>query len=176
MIFVGAYRLWHSRQYRMEGLVAAVSFCAYLVINAGYFMWWGGYSFGPRHLTPMLPFLCLLLIFVPRRYFPILVILTILSTAQMLIVTASTIHVPDDYFVKLSKIGFFDYSAIYSYCLQKLTEGKFAWNVGQSLFGLKGWLSLLPIILLIAGSAVFMALYPARLDRSLKNQPSQPAS
>ena len=29
-------------------------FCAvYLLVNSSYYMWWGGWSFGPRHLTPV---------------------------------------------------------------------------------------------------------------------------
>jgi hypothetical protein len=30
-------------------------FCiVYLLVNASYYMWWGGWSFGPRHLTPVI--------------------------------------------------------------------------------------------------------------------------
>lgn len=31
----------------------------FLLIGAGYYMWWGGSAFGPRHLIPALPFLAL---------------------------------------------------------------------------------------------------------------------
>ena len=31
----------------------------YLLFNSGYYMWWGGWSFGPRHLAPAIPFLVL---------------------------------------------------------------------------------------------------------------------
>ena len=29
-----------------------------LLLNAGYYMWWGGAALGPRHVIPALPFLC----------------------------------------------------------------------------------------------------------------------
>lgn len=33
----------------------------YPAVYAGWFMWWGGWSWGPRFLVPMLPFFCLFL-------------------------------------------------------------------------------------------------------------------
>lgn len=35
----------------------ALAFVAMLLANAGYYMWWGGASSGPRHLVPVLPVL-----------------------------------------------------------------------------------------------------------------------
>ncbi len=32
---------------------------SYLLFNAGYYMWWGGFGMGPRFLLPMIPFLAL---------------------------------------------------------------------------------------------------------------------
>jgi hypothetical protein len=41
-------------------LALPLAICAYFVLlNASYYMWWGGSAFGPRHLLPMLPFLVL---------------------------------------------------------------------------------------------------------------------
>jgi hypothetical protein len=34
---------------------------AYLLLYARWFMWWGGWSWGPRFLVPVLPFVCLFL-------------------------------------------------------------------------------------------------------------------
>jgi hypothetical protein len=39
-------------------LTAAVV-ASFLLLSSGYFMWWGGMAFGPRHVIPALPFWCL---------------------------------------------------------------------------------------------------------------------
>lgn len=40
---------------RMIGWLGIYSFVGYLLFNAGYYMWWGGWGMGPRFLIPMLP-------------------------------------------------------------------------------------------------------------------------
>ncbi|MCL4562974.1 MAG: hypothetical protein M1281_20465 [Chloroflexi bacterium] len=171
MALVGAVFMARVKKYRPELMIAATAFIAYLLLNAGYFMWWGGNSPGPRQIIPMLPFLCLPLIFVPRRLFPLVTILGIVSIFQMLVITASHIMVPEEYLVRIPQYGFFQFSVIYNYCLDLLSkQGVFAWNLGQSLLGLQRWASLLPLILAIAGSAIFMAFYSTRTDRNRKNR------
>jgi len=47
------------RQYGKRWLLGALGlwcFVSYLVFNAGYYMWWGGWGMGPRFLLPGLPF------------------------------------------------------------------------------------------------------------------------
>ncbi len=46
---------------RARAAVFVVGFIAlfYVLLNAGYHYWEGGWSLGPRHLSPALPFLCL---------------------------------------------------------------------------------------------------------------------
>ena len=150
-----AFMLVKSR-YRAEGLIALVGFVGYLLMNSGYYMWWGGWSFGPRHVVPLLPFLALPLLFVPKRLFPLVVALTLVSAAQMLIVAASAVQVPDDVLAKLSQVGYFDYSTIYSSCIPQLLEGGWAWNIGQNGLGLQAVASLLPLFaVVIAASAYF---------------------
>lgn len=156
MIFPGAFYILRDRRYRVEGGLALFIFTVYLIINSGYFEWWGGYSAGPRHLIPMLPFLCLPLIFVPRRLFPILTGLTFISVAQMIIVAASKVIVPTRPMENFSELSFFEYSTIYSYCLPELLKGSFAWNLGSELFKLNGWGSLAPLVLLIVGTFLFV--------------------
>ncbi|MDX2021837.1 MAG: hypothetical protein SF187_16490 [Deltaproteobacteria bacterium] len=40
-------------------LLASAVVASFLLLSAGYFMWWGGAAFGPRHVIPALPFWCL---------------------------------------------------------------------------------------------------------------------
>ena len=162
MAAVGAYFMLRKKKNRLELALAALASVAYLLLNSGYFLWWGGYSFGPRQIVPMLPFLAIPLFFVPRRFYPLVVILGLVSIFQMTVVAASNVMAPDDNMVRIAKISFFQYSAIYSYCLKQLIAGHFAWNMGQAWLGLKGWLSLLPFgALLVAGVGLFIKLEPS---------------
>jgi hypothetical protein len=48
-----------SRGARIESLVALMIFTGLLAYTSGYYMWWGGYAYAPRHLIPALPLLAL---------------------------------------------------------------------------------------------------------------------
>ena len=155
--------MWRELSYRFEALIAATAFLSLLVINSGHYMWWGGWTFGPRHLIHMLPFLGLPLVFIPRRWFAGVVILSLISIFQMFIVVSSKILTPGTIYRQLDKFGYFAYSSIYSYCLPRLLDGKFAANLGHGLFGLDAWLSLVPLLLVIL---IISAFVLARRDHS----------
>lgn len=40
---------------RIVGWLGVYTAVAYLLFNAGYYMWWGGWSMGPRFLIPLIP-------------------------------------------------------------------------------------------------------------------------
>jgi hypothetical protein len=149
MSLVGFYFLWRARRYRIEWAVVMIAFFSYLLINSGYFLWWGGASFGPRHLIPMLLFLAIPLIMVPKRFDLLVIILCVISIGQMLIPLAGKMLVPDTYFIENAHLNFFGYSTIYSFSLQQLLKGYFAYNLGTKFFGLRNWMILLPNILAI---------------------------
>ena len=44
---------------RVGAIVAAVIAVYFILLNASYFYWEGGWSYGPRHASPAIPFLCL---------------------------------------------------------------------------------------------------------------------
>lgn len=159
MALLGVYRMLCTRHYRAEAALTITAFVSYLLLNSGYYMWWGGWAFGPRHLIPMLPFLCLPLLFVPKRGFPVLAVLSLVSAAQMLIVAASAVEVPDTMIRNIRTLGYFEYSSIYSYCLRQLLNGQFAWNLGQQLFGWTQVRSLLPLVFaLVCGSMLVVKM------------------
>ncbi|MFC2052921.1 hypothetical protein ACFLV7_01305 [Chloroflexota bacterium] len=65
-------------------VIMIISLAAYyLLVNSAYHYWYGGSSTGPRHLTPIIPFLCLPLSLVwtnaRSTYKPLLVILFFIS-------------------------------------------------------------------------------------------------
>jgi hypothetical protein len=156
MTFVGAFCLLRRKTYSAEVALAGLGAAGFLIMNSGYYLWWGGNSFAPRHLIPMLPFLCLPLIGVPRKVFWLVVLLAAVSIVQMTFAAAGNIAAPDASLENLRKIGLFDFSMIYTYMLPHLIHGGFAWNLGE-LLGLQGWASLAPIGAALAAVSAYFA-------------------
>lgn len=147
---LGTYFMLCTLRYRAEACITIVAFCSYLIMNSGYYAWWGHWAAGPRHLVPMLPFLCLPLLFVPKRLWFFMVLFSFVSVAQMLLVAASTVQVPDDQLRKIDQLSYFQYSSIYSYCLRQLVDGTLTWNMAQKVLGWGTAMSLLPIMVVVA--------------------------
>lgn len=55
---IGLMELIRKREHRLGGIFCAGAFIYYLLMNASYHYWTGGFSYGPRHLAAGLPFLC----------------------------------------------------------------------------------------------------------------------
>jgi hypothetical protein len=159
MAIVGFFFLWRDKRYRLEGIIVLIAFFSLLLVNSGYFMWWGGYSFGPRHLIPMLFFLAIPLVLVPRRFVPLVIILAVISIGQMLIPLAGSMLAPDDYFVQNAHLNFFGYSSIWSFSWQQLLEGNFAYSLGGSFLRLRGWMNLVfNVVAILAVTAIFVIM------------------
>jgi hypothetical protein len=149
LAIIGLWFMWRAPDYRIEALAVLAAFFSILLINSGYYMWWGGWVFGPRHLIPMLPFLCLPLIFIPGRWFYSVVVLGLISILQMFIPLFGTISVPDDFYNQIANKGFFAFSSLYSYCLRQLLGGNLSTNIVNKLFALNTWLSLIPFLMFL---------------------------
>ena len=158
MSLIGIWFMLRTSNYRAEALVAITAFFSLLILYSGFPFWWGGYTFGPRYLVPMLTFLCLPLAFIPKRWFPSIVILGLVSVIQMFIVVSSLILVPDDIFYQIEKLAYFGYSSIYSVCLKLLINGEFSHNVGNQFLGLNTWVSLIPLFMIIFVITLFFFL------------------
>ncbi len=156
LAFAGAAVMFIRKLYRREAVVAGVSILAYIIILSGYFMWWGGYSVGPRQILPMLPFFLIFLIFVPKALDWLFVPLTVVSIGQMVIAAASTVETPDTYAAHISSLRFFQYSNIWSYDWKQLLNGYFNQNLGHSVLHLKDFASLIPLLVIfVVISTVF---------------------
>lgn len=86
----GLVRTLSSTRGRLIGSIAA-SVCVYFwLLNAGYYMWDGGASAGPRHMLPALPFLALGLgaafVAVPRAF----AVLAAVSIMQALLLASAS--------------------------------------------------------------------------------------
>jgi hypothetical protein len=62
--FLGMYYMY--KKFKAETLLILFIFFSYLIINTK-LLWWGGTCFGPRHLTPTVPFLILPLVYVAKK-------------------------------------------------------------------------------------------------------------
>jgi hypothetical protein len=149
MSLVGIWFMSRIPTFKIEALIAITVFLYLVILYSGFYNWYGGWTFGPRYLIPMLTFMCLPLVFVPERLFSSVVILGLVSIIQMFIVVCSLIVVPDNFYKQIDKLGYFEYSSIYSYCFKLLLDGEFSTNIGNKLLGLNTWVSLVPVISVI---------------------------
>ncbi len=81
-----------------EGILALLLLAAYLIMNAGFgdtpAYWGGGYSFGPRHVIPALPFMAFLLLPVARKWPAVFWPMALMSVILCFIATAVDPHAP----------------------------------------------------------------------------------
>jgi hypothetical protein len=143
-----------DRAWRGTALVVGAIALWYLVLNAGYFYWDGGASAGPRHLTPMLPFLCLPLALLWRRASRAVRLLTALLLAAS--VALSLVCVSVD---MLAQGSYAD--LLRDYMLPRFAEGRLD-RVAKRLFGLSGIASLAPLLAVWAALAGALAAMCAR--------------
>ncbi len=147
LLFIpGAVFMLVKRQYRLEAILALWIIASTLIIMSGYYMWWGGSSFGPRFLIMCLPFFSILLVFVPRKFTWPGLVLGLVSIGQMVIVTANIVAIGSNEASIIATLGYFQYSVIYNFSLPQLLAGNFAKNLGQRFLGLHGWPSLVPFL------------------------------
>jgi hypothetical protein len=145
--FVGLSRrlvaVWADRRARAEVAVASGVVVYFLLMNAGYYMWYGGSALGPRHVIPALPFLSLGIPFAFRRPRPVLVgALIAVSIVNQLAATAVQPTAP------LVRDVLLDH--VYPHLLRgEVPSPAGPSNLG-TLLGLPGPASLIPLILLWA--------------------------
>jgi hypothetical protein len=144
---------WADRRARAGALLASAVVLYFLLMNAGYYMWYGGSALGPRHLIPALPFLCLGLPFALDGVAVTAVLLAV-SIANQLAATAVQPTAP--------LVG----DVLADHVYPHLLHGEIPMPAGPAnlgtMLGLRGALSLLP--LLAAWGLVLPLLLP-RLRR-----------
>jgi hypothetical protein len=146
---------------RVDTLVAAVAVLYFLLMNAGYYMWYGGSALGPRHVIPALPFLCLGVPFAfrgPRRR-----LLGALLTVSVVNQLAATVVEPAAPLVR---------DVLRDHVYRRLLGGEVLLPGGRSnlgaLVGLPGLTSLLPLLALWAlALPILLPLLSAKRDRSI---------
>lgn len=176
---IGLVLLTRSRHVRAPALVGLTISAYYVVLNASYIYWEGGWSYGPRHLSPSLPFVALGAAPIwdsaskPGRI--LLVICCLWGGALSLIAVSTTAQPPGnlqspvhDFLWPAFRAGDLsvNHQSFVDYAVDpdRLRGGMLshaAWNVGE-LLGLRGLVSLLPL----AGVWGIAAWYLARDART----------
>lgn len=139
--FPGLYHFFRSKEYRREFFLFSGIIAGYLLFNCSYYLPGGGWAPGPRHLVPMLPFLCASSIFALKRqsiiFRKIFVSLILLSLLFIFLVVSTSPHVPPVFT-----------NTLFEFSLPLFLKGQLAQNGGM-LLGIPEVLSLLPLLLLL---------------------------
>ncbi|MFB3895517.1 MAG: hypothetical protein ACE14V_04355 [bacterium] len=151
LAFPGFYYFYKNKGYRPEFWICIIAVILFFLFNASYYMWWGGWTIGPRHLIPIIPFLIIPIAFIPFKKMINKYLLSILITCSILFMFIGTMidpQVPDD-------IRRLSWSPIFGYSLPQLLAGNVYANLGTML-GLIGLTSVLPLLLVIIISIYYL--------------------
>ena len=162
----GYFRLWQKRDRRAEFWVLLLAPLSFFFFNASSAMWDGGFAVGPRYLVPSLPFLAIAAgIGISRAWSRSLLrpIVALTVAWSLLAVSAETI----------AGQSFPDYTAnpLFDLSLPTLAAGDIARNVGM-VFGLAGFASLAPLILLLAIALSLVARSEKTPLSTIANRPN----
>ncbi len=137
------------RDLRREVLVCLAIVVVFLLFNAGYYLPFGGWTPGPRFLTPALPFAAVLVALVPRGLRPLVALLIAVGAAVFLVATATMPNAPELYTDPLTQLW-----------LPRLLDRNLAETVAWLRWGLHGIEPLLAVVLgLAVAGAALLATY-----------------
>jgi hypothetical protein len=157
----GWIRMWREPSRRSDALLSISILVAYLTLNASYYMWWGGWTNGPRHLIPALPFLIVPLVWVWRAGRTGRTILTMLFVVSLFFNTIPAFvdaQIRQGYqAIELyhPRISYNYRDPLWELGIRDFFQGRLASNAGQ-LLGLRGWLSLAPLVVFWLGAGLAM--------------------
>lgn len=149
LIFYGFYLSFKDGKYRTEAVIGLIIIIFYFIFNASYYMWWGGWSAGARHLIPMLPFAFILLTPVIKRAKNLMVILGIISIIFAFIPTIVDPQPTQLYPTAELLYPRFEYNYLSPFFIEgikPLINGMIAYNAGK-LIGLEKLYSLIPLLI-----------------------------
>ena len=131
----------------------------YIVFNSAYYYWTGGWSYGPRHLAPALPFMCVALAplwtAASRLWRVVMAALALYGGVLALMAVAVTAQPSTDYARPVEQLFWPSFrrgelsvnlQSYVEYSAAKVRDPvAHAWNLGERL-GLEGKTSLLPLL------------------------------
>jgi hypothetical protein len=155
---IGFVLFIRDRRSRLPGLTAAAIATFYIIFNASYIYWDGGWSYGPRHIAPALPFMSLALApiwsLVKPFFRVILVVMGLYGGGLTLVAVSTTAQPPDTYLRPVTELLWPNFvkgqlainfqSYVERLPRDERDRSSHAWNVGEKL-GLRGLTSLMPL-------------------------------
>jgi hypothetical protein len=170
---LGYFFMAKRQEYRAEMIFSLSAVIVYILFFSGYYAWWGGYTFAPRHLIPILPLFVLPLMFVPEKFSILVWSTALVSMGQNLIMAASGFDGLPEYYesmlvgrhIVISKV-----MLVYEICLSNVLNNNLMNNRGLQLLKLQGFSSLLPLIMLELGlTALFIKLRSWKVTTSTES-------
>ncbi len=148
LIFYGFFLIWKERKFTAEAIISIVIIVFYFIFNASYYMWWGGWSAGARHLIPMLPFAFILLTPVIKKSKGVLIVLGIISVLFAFVPTIvdpqpKQLYVTPD--LLQPRVVYNYKSPLFEEGVKPFLRGEIAYNAGK-LIGLEKLYSLIPLL------------------------------
>jgi len=138
----GFIMMQRERKLRAEFVVVTSTILLYFLVISGLKTWWGGDAFTVRYLIPILPFLGIFMLFLPRKYYPLFIGLGLVSFIQMLVASATLYRFFDKHITEILDRGFvfsWKISLLYRELLPRLLNNRLTFSWGQHLFGLESW-------------------------------------
>jgi len=146
----GFARFYGRTELRKEFFFSVYLIVFYILMNASLIDWKAGWTLGPRHLVPILPFMVISIAFLEKRFYPARDILMLFSFLMVLFGTAINPHVPEVFSNPAREF------------LLPLLQNNYMADNPARLLGIKGIPSILPLVVvvaaLIAVSGVKMSL------------------
>jgi hypothetical protein len=146
---------WRSDRARSDWWVAVLAPLSVLLVYSSSVMWWGGFAAGPRYVVAAIPFLAVASAPAVERLWTCMAtrgLLAILVGASMALTWAEAVArqgFPPDTIA----------NPWIAYTIPAWRDGDIARNLGTAL-GLHGALSLLPLIVLLAGALAYSLSHP----------------
>ncbi len=81
----GSYWVRRLGPWGADLLAAWAIVTGYLLFNSSYYMWWGGWSMGSRHLVAMIPFMFLPIVALMHRYWALAALVVVLGIIAVLL-------------------------------------------------------------------------------------------
>ncbi|MFQ5561717.1 MAG: hypothetical protein ACE5FU_14205, partial [Nitrospinota bacterium] len=138
---LGLYEM--RKEYLRETVLIVMLCVGYLIINSGFYGWHGGWSYGPRYLVPVLPFLVFPMVFCKEGFNKPFLVLFFLSFVQVSLAAFGVPHTPDRFT-----------NPIVDFMVPLIEYGYVAKNVGNVL-GIKWVYGALPVLLAVGGLICF---------------------
>jgi hypothetical protein len=161
------------QRWRPEALFSLCIVFGYLLFNASYYMWWGGWAMGARHLLPMIPFMIPALIWVLRKnqwYAGLVYLAGGLSIFLTFIPTAVDPQMPQRYHTAIllaPRVSDNLSSPMLHEEFPAFFQGDIAWNIGK-IFHLPKLASLLPLaVMWIAAVLILRGILRRRREPQL---------